>query len=136
MTAAHETFTLNSKGYPAHWPECNPARPDTVASRITDRQKKDLYERNVTTRELAKLFGVREAYLSHLFPGKGPGFKEAKKRLINTRKEYRCNYASMVIEGKISCKDAAIASRIPYRSMARAVQLLKNKAQNGENTTV
>jgi AraC-like DNA-binding protein len=136
MTAAHETFTLNSKGYPANWPDCNPKRPDTVVSRITDQQKKDLYERNITTRDLAKLFGVREAYLSWLFPGKGPGFSKAKKMLINTRKEYRCRYAAQVIEGKISIKDAATASRIPYRSMARAVQLLKKQAQNVTTTQV
>lgn len=136
MTAAHTTFPLNAKGYPTHWPEANPKRPDTVASRITDQQKKDLYDRKITTRQLAKQFNVREAYLSQLFSGKGPGFSKAKKILINTRKEYRHNYAIQVLAGKITIKDAAKASRIPYRSMARAVQLLKKQAENDQTTTV
>jgi transcriptional regulator with XRE-family HTH domain len=124
-TAAQRLHTLNSKGYPDAWPRANTQRPDSVVSRITDAQKKALYERELTTRELAEKLGVREAYLSSLFPGKRPCFVKAKKMLAAARKEYRQSYAKQVILGSMSLKDAAAASRVPYRTMARIVKALK-----------
>ena len=116
--------TLNKYGYPTSWP-LPTSRPNSVVSRITHDQKKDLYERNITTRDLAKTLKVREVYLSQLFPGKGPTLTRAKKALLVTRKEYRLSYAKKVIEGLLKVDQAATAVRISYRSMARAVQTLR-----------
>lgn len=121
--------TLNKYGYPASWP-LPTDRTNSVVSKVTHEQKKDLYERNITTRDLAKILSVREAYLSHLFPGKGPTLTRAKKALLAARKEYRLSYAKKVIEGLMKVDQAATAARIPYRSMARAVQMLRIESKS------
>ena len=56
--------------YPQHWPKPNKLRPNTVASKVTDEIKTALFQRNLTTRQLAKELNVSEKYLSGLFPGK------------------------------------------------------------------
>jgi len=120
------THTLNEKGYPSSWPlPSHNTRHNSVIRRITDEQKKALYERETTTRELAHLLKVDESYLSSLFPGKGPTLTNAKRELLAIRKEYRLTYADRVLKGAITIKAAAEASRVPYRTMARAVQALK-----------
>lgn len=123
--------TLNKHGYPISWP-LPTSRTNAVASRITHDQKKALYEREITTRDLAKTLNVREAYLSFLFPGKGPTLVRAKKALLAVRKEYRLSYAKKVIEGLMTTDQAATAARIPYRSMARAVQALRVQGKTNE----
>lgn len=119
------THELCPAGYPTSWPKANPQRPNSVVSVVTDLQKKNLYERNITTRSLALELGVKEAYLSYLFPGKGLARVEAKKSLIATRKEYRTQYATLVIKGQLNMTEAARLSKVPYRSMARAVKVLR-----------
>ena len=138
QTAAHIPHTLNDKGYPANWPQPTPstgvAASKSVVNTITDAQKKALYEREISTRELAKLFGVREAWLSTLFPGKRPGFLRSKKILTESRREYRKRYAADVVAGTMTVHQAATASRVPYRTMARIVKALKEA--NGTKTQI
>jgi hypothetical protein len=118
--------TLNTHGYPAEWPQPTDRITSTV-SRITHAQKKALYERTVTTRSLAKLLGVAESHLSYLFPGKVPARKRVKSSLSTVRKEFRIVCAKRVLASEISVTEAASIARISYRSMARAVQILRQE---------
>ncbi len=119
---------LCPEGYPDAWPKTNPLRPSAVVSVISHAQKKDLYERNTTTRQLALELGVKEAYLSSLFPGKEPARAKMKQSLRAVRKEFRDSYAELVIRKQITLKEAARMSNVSYRTVARAVEALK--AQN------
>lgn len=121
----HTTIELCAGGYPASWPKANPLRPDAVPALISEAEKRDLYVRNITTRELALKLRVKESYLSSLFPGKEPARDKMKKLLRATRREYREQYARLVVKGQITMTDASRLSKVPYRSMARAVQALR-----------
>lgn len=114
--------------YPNTWPRPLPFKPEAVVSRITEQQKHDLYERRTTTRDLAKALGVREDYLSSLFPGKDEPMEQARKRLLDARKEFRASYGQRVISGELTLTKAGALSRTPYRTMARIVQALRKAA--------
>lgn len=117
--------------YPSTWPKPSVRYPDSLASRITEEQKLALYNREVTTRDLAKALNVLESTLSACFPGKvqsTAAARASKKELLATRKAFRTALAKRIIAGEISTMTAANNNKIPYRSMARVVQALKNKA--------
>lgn len=109
--------------YPVTWPKANPKRPDTVASRTTEQQRLDLWERRITTRELAKQLGVHEKYVSSVFPGKQPIFN--KKPLIEARKALKLELGREVIKGKYSISQAAKIAFVSYNTMMRAVNKVR-----------
>lgn len=119
--------------YPDTWPKPSSKRPKALASRITEQQKHDLYNRSITTRALATLLGVQEAYVSHLFPGKAPTTSSCKKVLTAVRKEFRTAQAVRVLQGQITITQAAHICSIHYRNMARAVQHLKAALKEAAN---
>lgn len=120
--------------YPSHWPRPNPTRPKAVATRVTEQDKVDLHERKITTRDLAKRLGVKEAYLSHLFPGKVETPVRAKRVLLGVRKQFRLQQAQRVLNGELETKAAAIVSRVSYRVMARVVQTLRESVKAAGTT--
>ena len=126
--------------YPDRWPKPSYSRPRAVASRITERQKTDLYNRRISTRDLAKILGVNESYLSSLFPTKEAPDARAKKVLIGVRKEFRKVQVDKVLAGALEIGAAALICRVSYRTMARSVQqvresivatILSEEAKNG-----
>lgn len=119
------SIELCPEGYPASWPKANPLRPTAVVSLVTDAQKRDLYVRNTTTRALALELKVKETYLSFLFPGKEPARSKIKRALRGVRHEYRMIYAQRVIDKELTLKQASELSRVSYRTLARAVQNLR-----------
>ena len=129
------TTKLTPNGYPENWPKPCKLRPNSLVSRITDEEKRQLYEREVTTRDLARRYSVRETWVSTLFPGKTEAISvliKNKKVLTKARKEFRMSQAQLVLGGKLSTVEAAKTCKTSYRSMARAVQTLR-KAQNEQN---
>jgi transposase-like protein len=119
------TLELGPHGYPASWPKRNPLRPTAIVSLVTDQQKLDLYVRNITTRQLAQQLRVKETYLSFLFPGKEPARSKMKQALRGVRLEYRMMYAQRVIDKELSITQASELSKVSYRTLARAVQSLR-----------
>lgn len=136
-----DTTPLNQYGYPEAWPKTSP-RPLSVVNVISHSQKRDLYTRKITTRELALNLKVVEGYISYLFPGKCLGFEKSKKSLLAARREYRKSYAEKIIKGQFTLKAAAEVSKIPPRSLARVVRDMKKalkaleSEQNNEQTPV
>lgn len=125
MTYPRATF---SHPFPDVWPKPDPAKPYTLASRITQQDKLDLYNRVITTRALALKLEVREAYLSHMFPGKAPTHAASRRILFSARREYRLALAKKVLDGGLSIKQVATSAKVPYRSLARSVKALKERA--------
>lgn len=116
--------------YPDSWPKPNTKFPRAVTSRITEQEKEALYNRSITTRALAERLGVREKWLSVLFPGKVPAFSRDKRVLRAVRKEFRDLQAKAVIAKTLKIHQAAVICRISYRSMARAVQIMKAEMED------
>lgn len=110
--------------YPSHWPKPNPKRTTALASRITEEQKRQLYHREITTRDLAKVLGVHEEYLSYMYPGKVPIID--KKPLIEARKLYKLEMAKLVIEGKHTTMEAAMIAHVSYNTMRRFIKKVQN----------
>ena len=92
-----------------------------------------LYNREITTRDLAKVLGVHENYLSTLFPGKITPISQQieegmhKKRAI--RKIYRELWARRVIKREVSVAEAANQTAVSKRTMQRIVQKLQSELQ-------
>lgn len=116
---------LRPMKYPATWPKPNPRKPEELASRITEQQKQDLYERRITTRDLAKLLGVHENYLSFRFPHKVP--LPDVKELQKARKEYKLAVARQVLEGKYTVSEASKVAFVSYNTMSRFVKKAKEQ---------
>lgn len=111
--------------YPDKWPKPSYSRPRAVASRITEQQKTDLYNRRVSTRDLARILEVNESYLSSLFPTKEKPDAKVKKILIAVRKEFRRAQVDRVLRGEIKTGAAALICRVSYRTMAKSVQQVR-----------
>ncbi len=111
--------------YPTRWPKKNPKKPGSLVSRITEQQKEDLFNRVITTRELAKTLGVHEKYLSFAFPGKVEIFD--KKPLVEARRTYRLAVALDIMAGKLSTKEAAALVHVSYNTMQRYINKAKIK---------
>lgn len=105
--------------YPVTWPTPDPKRPDALVTRITEAQKLALYNRQITTRALAKELGVHEQYLSYKFPHKVPVLD--KRDLVQARKEYKLAIAKRVIAGEFTTKKAATLAHVSYNTMTRFV---------------
>ena len=118
---------LNEKGYPVHWPRPYKHKPTALASRITEQQKLDLYHRRVTTRDLAKILGVHERYMSQVFSGKIP--VTDKKPLIEARKLFKLAVAEQIIAGKYTITEASKVANVSYNTMRRFLERAKVKAQ-------
>lgn len=92
-----------------------------------------LYNREITTRDLAKLLDVHENYLSTLFPGKVTPISQQieegmhKKRAI--RKVFRTLWARKVIKKEVSVADAANHTAVSKRTMQRIVRKLQSELQ-------
>lgn len=110
---------LTPGGWPITWPRPNPRKPLSVQSRITDEQKRDLYERKITTRALAKILGIHERYCSALFPHKVA--LRDRKVLMEARKAYKLEIANLVIQGKHTTTEAAKIAFVSYNTMQRFV---------------
>lgn len=109
--------------YPQTWPTKDPKDPTALRSRITEEQKLDLYNRRITTRELASRLNVHENYLSSQFPGKVP--LKNPKELIQARKAFRLEIARLVLIGKYNIKQASNVAHCSYNTMFRLVQQAK-----------
>lgn len=109
--------------YPNFWPRANPARPEALQSRITEAQKKALYNREVTTRDLARELGVHEKYLSSKFYTKVEIVD--KRPLIDARKAFKLAMAVRVLKGELSMQQAADSAFVSYNTMQRFTQKAK-----------
>lgn len=109
--------------YPDTWPSADPARPEALHSRITEKEKEDLYQRRVTTRELAASLGVHEKWLSARFPGKAP--IPNTKVLIQARREYKIEMGKRVLQGLHTINEAAKMVHVSWNTMYRYVKKAK-----------
>lgn len=112
---------MSQAPYPSTWPKAKPTRPAIVATRITESQKLALYNREITTRDLAKALNVAESYLSEMFPGKIPPLDMSKTALAAVRKEFRMQEAHRVASGALKLDVAAELCRVSVRTMYRAL---------------
>lgn len=111
------------ENYPDHWPKPNRKKPTLIQSRVTEQQKLDLYNRRLTTRDLAKALDVHETYLSALFPGKVAIID--KKPLIEARRAYNLEMAKLAISGRYTVKEAAAIAFTTVKTMRRFVKKIK-----------
>lgn len=92
-----------------------------VKERISKELYDDLYHRRKTVREVAKILGVNENYLSHAIPERAP--KRNPKLLRATRRLYQDQIAREVIEGKhsiyVGAELAHVSQRTLYRRLAK-----------------
>mgnify|MGYP000965452289 CR=1 FL=1 len=97
----------------------------TLRERITAQQREDLYNRRITTREMASQLGVSETHLSRTFPGKIPGQAQAtrkeKRILLAVRNEFRDKLAAEVIAGRLDRRKAARTANCSERTMWRHI---------------
>jgi hypothetical protein len=124
---------MDTHTYPDAWPKPNPKKPLSLVTRITEQQKRNLYNRLVTTRELAKNLEVHEAYLSAIFPGKvkpvAQQIKEGmhKKRAI--RLVFRRLLARQVLKGEISLNAATARANVSERTMRRILKQVQSETR-------
>lgn len=109
--------------YPSSWPKPNNDKPEYLQSRISEQQKHELFNRIVTTRDLAKLLNVHEKYLSNRFPSKV--VITDKKPLTQARMLYKLEVARQVLRGLYSIQQAANVAHVSYNTMQRCVQKAK-----------
>lgn len=97
----------------------------TLRERITAQQREDLYNRRITTREMASQLGVSETHLSRTFPGKIPGQAQAtrkeKRILLAVRNEFRDKLAAEVLAGRLDRRKAALTANCSERTMWRHI---------------
>lgn len=113
--------------YPATWPKANKTRPTILASRITEQQKLDLYNRVITTRDLARILNVHERYLSSCFAHKVA--ITDKKPLIEARKLFKLAVAEQIIAGKYTITEASKVANVSYNTMRRFLERAKAQAK-------
>lgn len=113
--------------YPAFWPLPNAKQPTLLQSRITEQEKLDLYNRVITTRDLAKKLGVHERYLSSVFPHKVPIVD--KRELAKVRKDFRMAIAAKVVQKALSVKAASEQCHVSLTTMNRYIK--KHKESKG-----
>ncbi len=110
--------------YPDTWPTEDPARPEALHSRITEKQKEDLYQRRITTRDLAAQLAVHEKWLSARFPGKAA--VQNTKVLIQVRREYKVEMGKRVLQGMYTIQQAANLVHVSWNTMYRYVKKAKD----------
>lgn len=114
---------MSTAKYPETWPQPVRTQPNLVQSRITEQQKSDLYNRVISTRDLAETLGVHETYLSGKFPGKVP--LANRKVLLDTRKAFKLSIAKDILTGKYSIRQAADLAFTSYNTMHRCLAKAK-----------
>jgi len=114
---------MSNLKYPESWPRPDAKQPTLLQSRITEEQKLSLYNRNISTRELASVLGCHETYLSGLFPGKVP--LANRKELLATRKTYKLSVAREILLGKYTIAEAAELAFTSYNTMHRCLAKAK-----------
>jgi hypothetical protein len=124
---------MSQQPYPASWPQPTGINRNLLVNKVTEQQKLDLYNRVITTRDLAKLLEVSEEYISTLFPGKVPanGLRNRatrRREFVKVRKAFRLEQAKLVLAGKLTAAKAAEQSFTSYRTIARLVQHVKSQA--------
>lgn len=110
--------------YPNTWPKPDKRRPEAVVTRITHQQKLDLYNRNITTRALAKVLNVHPHYLSFKFPHKVKPFD--KRPLLEARKAYKLAIATEVVQGKYTPQEGAKIACVSRSTMQRYMDKVRN----------
>ena len=95
-----------------------------IRNRIPKELYDDLYNRRKTVREVAKILGITENYLSHAISERAP--KRNIKLLKITREMYRLQLAKETIEGKHTVRKGAelacVSERTFYRRMKKVKQ--------------
>lgn len=109
--------------YPLFWPKPN-GNTNQLQTRITERQKLDLYNRRVTTRDLAKILDVHERYLSYMFPFKVEVIDKSK--LCEARRAFKTHIASLVILKQFTIKEAAKKAYVSESTMQRFVKKVRD----------
>ena len=98
-----------------------------MRTHIRDRMPKelyhDLYTRRKTVREVAKIMGVSENYLSHAIPERAP--KRNPSLLKVTRRMYQDQIARETKEGKHTVKQGADLAYASERTFYRRLKALK-----------
>ena len=112
--------------YPSFWPKADSHKPGSLQSRITEQQKRDLFNRRITTRALAKLLGVHETYLSYKFFTKVDIVD--KRPIIEVRKLYKLEIAIKVLKGEYTIQEAANVAYVSYNTMQRFLTKAKKHA--------
>jgi len=114
---------------PQTWPGPDPTKsPAALINRVTADQLSDLYNRRITTRQLAKDLGVAEKWLSYLYHGRAPSPRKSDLRAA--RLGLRMMYAQQVIDGKISVSNAAKLLYCSYNTVRRAVIKLQEASNH------
>jgi predicted transcriptional regulator len=102
-----------------------------MKTHIRDRMPKeladDLYNRRKTVREVARIMGVTENYVSHALPERAP--KKNPKLLKVTRRLYQNTIAQEVLDGKHTVYKGAELAHISERTMFRRMRQLKEKQE-------
>lgn len=102
-----------------------------MKTHIRDRMPKDLLDdlvnRRKTVREVAKVMGVSENYLSHAIPQRAP--KRNPKLLRATRRMYQEQIAREVLEGKHTVFKGAELACVSERTFYRRLATLKKKIE-------
>ena len=94
-----------------------------IRKRIPKELYDDLYNRRKTVREVAKILGVNENYLSHAIPERAP--KRNPKLLCATRRLYQDQIAREVLEGKHSIYKGAELAHVSERTFYRRLAKLR-----------
>lgn len=94
-----------------------------IRDRMTKDLYNDLYTRRKTVREVARIMGVSENYLSHAIPERAP--KRNPRLLKVTRRMYQDQIARETIEGKHSVKQGADLAHVSERTFYRRLRVLR-----------
>ena len=98
-----------------------------MRTRIQDRIPQDLYQdmynRRKTVREVAKILGVSENYLSHAIPERAP--KRNPKLLKVTRRMYQNQIARETLQGKHTVVQGAELAHVSERTFYRRLKAIK-----------
>lgn len=94
-----------------------------IKERIGKELYDDLYHRRKTVREVARILGVSENYLSHAIPERAP--KRNPKLLRATRRLFQDQIAREVIEGKHTIYKGAELAHVSERTFYRRLAKLR-----------
>jgi len=104
-------------------------RPKTLRERITQQQIDDLWNRRISTNQLAKDLGVSANYLCRRYPGRSPqvpsiseSFRRsatAKRQLKQARDQFRVNLLLEAQAGTITMVEAATRAHCTVRTLYR-----------------
>lgn len=99
-----------------------------IRERMAKELYDDLYHRRKTVREVAKIVGVSENYLSHAIPERAP--KRNPKLLKATRRLFQDQIAREVLEGKHTIYKGAELAHVSERTFYRRLAKLRTKEES------